>query len=230
MHAKSEGKERWRDGVREMGVGDRKKMIRLWDCFGRITCCFVFEQWWVEAYMCVHVCIWITLALGGGHLAWHVLSAWLNSDPVLEVSLSLHIKYTPADRHTTLPTESSLQDYPKFLLAFLPSFPHVIIMDCVRILNLSSLELFYPPSLFYSAFFLAYTFLQPINLQLKTLYTDLFAFFSAVHFHSNVDLSSVSLVQSTWGTQARTIFLWYRLFLSTVLLFFCFVVFLLFFF
>lgn len=123
--------------------------------------------------MCVHVCIWIRLALGGVDLAWHALSAWLNSDPVLEVFLSLHIKYTHTDRHTTLPTESSLQGYPKFLLAFLPSFPHVIIMDCVRILNLSSLQLFYPPSLYYSAFFLAYTFLQ----QLKTLYSDLFSFF-----------------------------------------------------
>lgn len=107
--------------------------------------------------MCLHVCIWIGLALGGVHPAWHALSAWLNSEPVLEVFLSLHIKYTHMDRHTTLPTESSLQDYPKFLLAFLPSFPHVIIMDCVRILNLSSLELFYPPSLYDSAFFYWHT-------------------------------------------------------------------------
>lgn len=113
----------------------------------------VFQWGCVDAYMCVHVCIWIRLALGGVDPVWHALSAWLNSFPVLEVLLSLHMKSTHTDRHTTLPTESSLQGYPKFLLAFLPSLPHVIIMDCVRILNLSSLELFYPPSLYYSAFF-----------------------------------------------------------------------------
>lgn len=63
------------------------------------------------------------------------VSDWRHRDGGLRVFVSLLIKCAHSDKHSSLPSESSLLAYPQFLLHFPPFFLHVIIMDCVRIFN-----------------------------------------------------------------------------------------------
>lgn len=121
--------------------------------------------------VCVLMHIWFVPALGGVHVAWHALSAWLNSDAVLGVSLSLHVTYTPHFQlnHHYRPIQS-------FDLLFLlpPSCNNN---------GLSSLGIFYPRSLCFSGFFWHTLFYSPSTYSWSPC-TLTFSPYFTIHFNS----------------------------------------------